>query len=109
MGSLDKHQVRSVIETRIAELDLLLRPGAQAQIDDDDAAKLDQLINSAVDSATAKAAVADLKRLKDNLNWLQSDDGGFCSDCGREISNARMVALPTTRSCVACAEEKERK
>lgn len=109
MNNLDKGQVRSAMRERIQELNLLLRPGTPSLIGDDAAAKLDQLINSAVDSATAKTAVRDLQRLQANLEWLDSDDGGYCSDCGCEINNARLVALPTTRSCVACAEKKERK
>ena len=35
---------------------------------------------------------------------LKAGDYGVCDECGTQISNARLRALPWTRLCIHCAE-----
>jgi len=43
-----------------------------------------------------------LRRIKDNTY-------GKCQECGKEISSARLEAVPHARLCIACKEKEELK
>ena len=45
----------------------------------------------------------ELARLRTNLKWLGSENGGCCETCGCDIPVARLRAVPVTRLCVKCA------
>ena len=107
MNSKDKEHLKDTIRDRIDELTLMLHPVDEGSASDDQAAKLDQLITSGVSSAVSSATARDLRLLKENLAWIDSEDGGFCEACGCEIALARLRAMPTTRLCVNCAQNQE--
>ncbi len=96
-----------MVNERIEELMRVSRATGASHVADDEAAKLDQLASAEVDSAVATWAARDLRALKENLAWLDSEEGGFCDVCGEEIASARLLALPTTRVCVGCASDRE--
>jgi RNA polymerase-binding transcription factor DksA len=49
----------------------------------------------------------ELNQLHANLEWLHSDDAGFCSSCDCEIPFARLKAVLTTQLCIECASKQE--
>jgi len=51
-----------------------------------------------VESARAQLAAVDLA-----IRRVEGGDYGRCELCGEPIPDERLVALPTTRTCVACA------
>lgn len=106
----ERTRLKLIIRDRINELALMRHPGDDSDdTRDDDAARLDQLISSDVSSAVSSAALRNLRRLRENLAWLDSDDGGLCDACGCEIAVARLEAMPTTRLCVNCADKEEQR
>lgn len=52
-----------------------------------------------------------LKKIEKTINKIDSDDFGYCDDCGEEIGIKRLEARPTADLCVNCkslAEIKEK-
>jgi DnaK suppressor protein len=109
MKAADAIALKDHIQKRIPELKTILAtavaPYSTDNVEfDDEAARLDQRISSTVDEQVVVKAQQELNRLNSNLEWLDSDEAGLCSDCGCEIPVARLQAIPTTRLCVGCAE-----
>ncbi|MDX1694392.1 MAG: TraR/DksA C4-type zinc finger protein [Ketobacteraceae bacterium] len=50
-----------------------------------------------------RQAQQELTQLTRNLSWLESDRGGVCELCGRNIPLERLKRVPTTRTCSNCA------
>ena len=42
------------------------------------------------------------------LNRIESDDFGYCDECGEEISKKRLLAVPLARMCINCQSNIER-
>jgi len=53
--------------------------------------------------ALLRQARADLELLDAAARRLERGDGTGCARCGRPIGVERLLALPTTQTCVACA------
>ena len=49
-----------------------------------------------------------LKKIEKSLQHLDSEDFGFCEECGAEIKFARLIARPTADLCINCKEDLER-
>lgn len=47
------------------------------------------------------------QQIDEALARLEEGTFGFCSDCGVEISEKRLKAVPFARRCVACQEKEE--
>ncbi len=110
MHNKERTRLKHIIRDRIDELALMRLPGDDSDdMKDDDAARLDQLISSDVSSAVSSTTRRNLRLLKENLDWLDSEDGGLCDACGCDIAVARLEAMPTTRLCVNCADQEERR
>ncbi len=108
MNSAQRQTLQNNIKQRIKELEALLTPvttgNGESEQADDASASLDNKIASAVTSQVTENEKRELSRLKANLQWLESDDAGFCQQCGNEIPFARLQAVPVTRLCVNCAK-----
>jgi len=46
---------------------------------------------------------AEVRQLRDALRKLDEGSYGTCSRCGQPISAARLAAIPSANTCVACA------
>ena len=42
------------------------------------------------------------------LKRIESDDFGYCDECGEEISKKRLLAVPLARTCINCQSNIER-
>lgn len=54
-------------------------------------------------SALHRQAEADLEAINEALLRLDDEDYGMCAECGEPIGIERLVALPASTHCVACA------
>jgi RNA polymerase-binding transcription factor len=54
-------------------------------------------------SALLRQARDDLVALDDSLERIDSGTVSVCGMCGGSISVARLLALPSTRTCIRCA------
>jgi len=49
-----------------------------------------------------------LKGIENALQRVDSDDFGYCEECGEDISIKRLLAVPLTRMCINCQSNEER-
>ncbi len=49
-----------------------------------------------------------LKGIENELQRMESDDFGYCDECGENISKKRLLAVPLTRMCIKCQSNEER-
>ena len=42
------------------------------------------------------------------LKRIESDDFGYCDECGEAISKKRLLAVPLARMCINCQSNEER-
>jgi DnaK suppressor protein len=50
-----------------------------------------------------------IKKIEKTILKLDSDDYGYCTDCGEEIGIKRLEARPTADLCINCKEQHEKK
>lgn len=48
-----------------------------------------------------------LKKIEKTLSDIESDDYGYCEDCGAEIGVRRLEARPTATKCIDCKTVQE--
>lgn len=51
----------------------------------------------------ARETKLSIAKLKAALQRIDDDNYGLCGDCGEEIAEARLDALPESTLCVSCA------
>jgi DnaK suppressor protein len=61
-----------------------------------------------VDFALMEMKSATLAKIDDALHRLEHGRYGVCAECGREIAEARLAAVPFASLCRGCQEEQER-
>jgi len=72
--------IDSSVEEQERELDLLLQDREQAR----------------------------LVGIEEALKRMELDDFGYCDECGENISEKRLLAVPLTRMCINCQSIEER-
>ena len=48
-----------------------------------------------------------LQAIEEALQRVEQGTYGVCKDCGEPIAEARLKAIPWTRSCIACKEKQK--
>jgi DnaK suppressor protein len=48
-----------------------------------------------------------LQAIQEALGRIEAGTYGVCKDCGEPISEARLKAIPWTRSCISCKEKQK--
>ncbi|MCB1662941.1 MAG: TraR/DksA C4-type zinc finger protein [Pseudomonadales bacterium] len=109
MNSRESNALKRQICARITNLEVQLADLKHSQQklvsqSDDESATMDIKITSAVNSQVTDSEHLELAQLKENLQWLDTEEAGFCSECGCVIPIARLQAVPVTRLCIGCAE-----
>ena len=61
-----------------------------------------------VDFALMEMKSATLAKIDDALHRVEDGRYGVCDECGREITEARLTAVPFASLCRGCQEEQER-
>ena len=52
--------------------------------------------------------LARLEGIEIALKRMESDDFGYCDECGEAISKKRLLAFPLARMCINCQSNEER-
>ena len=48
-----------------------------------------------------------IKKIRNSLKAIKSEEYGICEDCGEEISIERLKARPVTSLCIRCKTKRE--
>lgn len=106
------HQARAdlldTVRTRTASLDdeaPSIGPLAH-QGQSDDAPQAEMLSHNEQHLADHEASL--LHEIDVAIGKLESGGAGICESCGRDIPDARLLATPTVRLCIACQEQLEK-
>lgn len=65
-------------------------------------------VDRAMVDALRRDARTQLAHIDAALARVRSGSYGVCETCGRPISDARLEALPTTTTCITCAQRSTR-
>lgn len=65
------------------------------------------LIQDDIDSRLAEVESRELMRIEYALERMCEGNYGICDDCGRDIPEARLTALPYATLCIACQRRAE--
>ena len=73
----------------------------------DDAERSEADVQSEVEFALLQMQSGTLARVEEALDRLDSGEFGRCAECGSEIPEARLKALPFAIRCRTCEQERE--
>lgn len=110
MNDAEKSRIRKVIEARLLELDEENALGREGQstvtLDQQSVGRLsrqDALLSQSMAKATQVRRDQEAMRLRQALERIDSDDFGYCEDCGEEIAPKRLAFDPSVTRCISCA------
>jgi len=100
--------LRGELQEQIADMDTRadLEEGGTGYTNhpaDDATEVLDQTVNQ----SAYQAAQGRLRDVEDALARYEAGTYGICENCGQEIDIARLEAIPYTRFCLRCAEQRD--
>ncbi|MDJ0777282.1 MAG: TraR/DksA family transcriptional regulator [Gammaproteobacteria bacterium] len=114
---LDARQLeslRSALEKRRGELELLLRSGTDASapvtLDQQSVgrvSRIDAIQQQQMARASQQQARQTLRRVELALGRMADGDYGYCQHCGETIAYARLEAQPFASLCVDCQQNSE--
>jgi DnaK suppressor protein len=104
--------LKEMLEDRRLELNLKLRslreslPAEVAEVKDAEEQSVDDFVQE-VDLALMQMKSATLGKIDEAIQRLEAGSYGSCAECGAEISEARLKALPFASLCRDCQEREE--
>lgn len=108
--TLKKLFLRKIKKQLIEEKDSYLKPVEKISIDTDgdevDEIQGKQLIE--LNRQLAERKINKCKQIDEALNRIEKGEFGICQDCEEEIPEKRLEANPCVRTCVCCAEDREK-
>jgi DnaK suppressor protein len=69
--------------------------------------RMDAMQAQAMSKETGRRRRQKLLQIEATLRRINSEDYGFCQECGEEIAPARLEFDPTVLLCIICASAKE--
>ncbi|MGZ2368474.1 TraR/DksA family transcriptional regulator [Ancylomarina sp. YFZ004] len=105
----EKINIKNQIEEKIIKFkdDILKLVDLTKPISPDSAigriSRMDAINNKSVNEAALRQKKNQLKALEYTLNHLSDPGFGKCIKCGREIPLGRIMLMPESKKCVACA------
>jgi DnaK suppressor protein len=104
--------LKSMLEDRRREIQLKLRsfreslPAEVTEVKDAEEQSVDDFVQE-VDFALMEMKSATLAKIDEAVKRLEAGSYGSCAECGTEISEARLKALPFAAFCRSCQEREE--
>jgi DnaK suppressor protein len=106
-------ELRQILQDRRRQMDgdvrTRIRDGRAERSEEvlDDGATSDAALQNGIDFAVTQLKAETLARIDAALARLDAGMYGDCFDCGGEISDNRLRALPFAVRCTACEEKRE--
>jgi len=104
--------LKSMLEDRRSEIQDKLRslreslPVVDATVKDAEEQSVDDFVQE-MDFALMEMKAESLGKIDEAIRRLETGVYGVCAECGAEIAEARLKALPFATLCVACQEREE--
>jgi len=104
--------LRELLEDRRAEIHQKLRslreslPAEVSEVRDTEEQSLDDFVHE-VDFALMQMKSETLLKIDEAIHRLEAGSYGVCGECGGEIAEARLAALPFAELCRSCQEAAE--
>ena len=99
---------KQILEKEISDKEVLVSEHQEANFADaNDLATHDT--DMANDLNVRKKKLSSLKEIDETLQMIEQGAYGVCEECGADISIKRLEAYPTSKHCITCKEEFERK
>jgi len=99
---------KQYLEKEISEKEVLLSEHQETTFADaNDLATHD--VDMTNDLNVKMKKLATLKDINEALKLIEDGSYGICDECGVDISLKRLEAYPTSKQCITCKEEFERK
>ncbi len=104
--------LKSMLEDRRREIQAKLRslretlPAEVAEVKDTEEQSVHDFVQ-AVEVALMEMKSATLAKIDEAVRRLENGSYGVCTECGTEISEARLKALPFAALCRPCQEREE--
>ena len=98
--------IKNKLDERKAELEKLLErveTSARRKLDKDYEEQAIQRQNEEVLTALDDSLNEELTQINEALFRINTDKYGGCANCGEEISEGRLLAVPHTSLCINCA------
>lgn len=113
MQRAQKNQLKQLIRDRIdaANHDIAAFRAGSAPVPPDNAigrlTRMEAIGSKSINEAALRKSRATLALLEKAIRTIDADDFGLCHDCEEPIAFARLMAMPETTLCVACAARRE--
>ena len=114
LSTEQKHQIRDSIQAQLIVLDeQLAMTGQSAKVVELDQAlvgrvsRIDAIQQQKIAEAGHARALLQLSKLNKAIVLLDSEDYGYCLECGEDIGFARLQIKPESSFCVGCKQAKE--
>lgn len=108
---MDKEKIRVVLEKKaeaLAEkLNLIESDAVRNPLSSDSEDRSQQIENDDVLNELDSVEANELQLVKLALRRLDNGEYGVCGECGEQISEARLQALPYANICIECAKDSE--
>ena len=104
--------LKSMLEDRRGEIQDKLRslretlPVVDATVKDAEEQSVDDFVQE-MDFALMEMKAESLGKIDEAIRRLETGVYGVCAECGAEIAEARLKALPFATLCVSCQEREE--
>jgi len=109
----ERQQVlKSLLEERHREIQTKLRtlretlPAEVAEVKEPEEQSVNDFVRD-VELALIEMTSATLSQIDEAMRRLEEGTYGFCANCGAEIAEARLTAVPFASLCRACQEAQE--
>ena len=109
----ERQQVlKSLLEERHREIQTKLRtlretlPAEVAEVKEPEEQSVNDFVRD-VELALIEMTSATLSQIDEAMRRLEEGTYGFCANCGAEIAEARLTAVPFANLCRACQEAQE--
>ncbi|MCO6512149.1 MAG: TraR/DksA family transcriptional regulator [Aridibacter famidurans] len=100
-------KIKEMLEDRKQELEALLtrvETSARRKLDKDFEEQAIQRQNEEVLTSLDNSLNDELEQIEEALYRIEKGMYGKCVNCGNEISEKRLLAVPHTSLCIECAE-----
>ncbi|MBI17994.1 MAG: molecular chaperone DnaK, partial [Proteobacteria bacterium] len=66
--------------------------------------RMDAMQIQAMARESERRRLDEIQAIRTTLNRIAAGEYGYCVGCGEQIAPARLVLIPTTGTCVDCAD-----